>query len=228
MRVGVVGGGGGGVVGRATAKSFVEHVDEVRVYDVLAERRTHGYREVLACDVVFVCLPTPQESPLRALNTFFSQVSADVNYVIRSTVPVGTTAALAEQYRLTNVVHSPEFLTARCAEVDAQMPTRNIVGGDIAHPVSRLYMRRWPHVPILYMTSDESEAVKLMLNSFFAVKVAFWNEMRTFADECGLDWIRVMQGILTDGRVHPSHTNVPGPDGSEASAALASPRTYTA
>lgn len=230
MRVGII---GGGVVGQATAKSFIEHVDEVRVYDMAKERSTHETLDVLECDVVFVCLPTPQntgsmECDLSALHSFFSQCQTQncyypdrLNLVLRSTVPVGTTCMLREKYNLSNLVHSPEFLTARCATLDAQMPTRNIIGdtGDRVgqFPCSillgQLYKQRWPHVPLQRMTSDESESVKLMLNSFFATKVGFWNEMRSFADKMGLDWDRVMSGILTDGRIHPSHTKVPGPDG---------------
>ena len=63
------------------------------------------------------------------------------------------------------------------------------------------------------MSSDESEAVKLFQNSFFAVKVAFWNECNQLASKLGLDWQVVMNAILADGRISPSHTNVPGPDG---------------
>ena len=63
------------------------------------------------------------------------------------------------------------------------------------------------------MTSDESEAVKLMQNGFSAVKIAFFNEMRCLADDRGLDWTRVMDGLLAGGWINPAHTQVPGPDG---------------
>jgi UDPglucose 6-dehydrogenase len=76
-----------------------------------------------------------------------------------------------------------------------------------------IYRERFPATEVMLMTSDESEAVKLIQNSFFAVKVAFWNEARSLADVLKLRWDVVMNGILSDGRISPSHTRVPGPDG---------------
>lgn len=90
---------------------------------------------------------------------------------------------------------------------------RDNVGGEAGLSLTLLYQSRWPHVPVMLLTSDESEAVKLFTNAFFAVKVAFWNELRAVADGRWLDWERVMNAVLADGRIHPSHTKVPGPDG---------------
>ena len=239
MKIGII---GNGVVGRATARSYLEHVEEVRVHDVLPERRTHGLSEVLDCGLdtglVFVCLPTPAREDGRCdvsfLDDFFAGVNLvrldghKINFVLRSTVPIGTTCRLAETYKLPNLVHSPEFLTARCAVTDAQLPARNIVGipkpraplgslfiGDnrAGQTLNILYHQRFPGVPVHLMSSDESEAVKLFQNSFFAVKIALWNECRAYATKVGLDWEQVMKAILADGRIAHSHTAVPGPDG---------------
>ncbi len=237
MRVGVV---GGGVVGHATARSYIEHVEEVRVYDIVKEKATHCLGFVLACDIVFVCLPTPQkkdslECDTTCVEDFLASLPDDCltqNYVLRSTVPIGFTKKMREKYSLPNLVHSPEFLTARCAVNDAQLPARNIIGGygnkdESLRPqidaetndypchtlLEKLYQSRYPHVPIHCMTSDESEAVKLFQNSFFAVKIAFFNECNQLAKKLGLDWQAVMNAILADGRISPSHTKVPGPDG---------------
>lgn len=218
MTVGVI---GGGVVGQATARTYLEHVKEVRVYDTERTRLTHSIHETLESDVVFVCLPET------ALDPFFTGRfnTKGVNYVIKSTCAIGTTRRLAEQYQLTNLVHSPEFLTARCATVDAQLPTRNIVGYPAQSgkglaaitPLTALllefYEKRFPGVPAIRMSSDESEAVKLFVNGFFAVKVAYWNEVHQLATTLGLDWSTIINAVLGDGRIHPSHTQVPGPDG---------------
>lgn len=219
MRVGVV---GGGTVGRAVARSFIEHVDEVRVYDVVRERRTHPLADVLGCDLAFVCLPTPQQegglaADLTAVEGFFGRVPRwPTNFVLRSTVPVGTTRRLRETFRLPSLVHSPEFLTARCAVTDAQLPARNVIGGERCDAMSLLeglYRRRFPGVPVHLMSSDESEAVKLFQNGFFSTAIAYWNEVYTFAEKLGLDWDVVMAAVLADGRISHSHTRVPGPDG---------------
>ncbi len=227
MRIGVV---GGGVVGQATARCWLEHCDEVVVWDRLKERCTHGDGDTgllraLSCDLVFVCLPEAE------LDRFFSGEAVRglpaVNYAIRSTIPIGTTRRLMKQYGLQNLVHSPEFLTARCATTNAQLPARNIVGD--AAPLERLqggyyysqlatylgthYKRRFPGIPCRVMSSDESEAVKLITNAFFAVKVAYFNEARSLCDALKLDWATVLAGVLSDGRIAHSHTKVPGPDG---------------
>ena len=226
MKLGFV---GGGVVGKATAKAFMEWA-EIRIHDQVAERATHTLREVLDCELVFVCLPTPQkagslECDLTILRAFFSASHAmgydECHFVIRSTVPIGTTRKLKEDYGLKNICHSPEFLTARCALTDAQTPSRNIIGsvyeegllGETDARLRELYHKRFAGVPTICMTSNESEAVKLFLNGFFAVKVAYFNEIRDLADATGLDWNLVMAGVMSDGRIAHSHTQVPGHDG---------------
>jgi len=223
MRLGVV---GGGVVGHAMARAFMEHSEGgTRVYDVVPERCTHSLEDVLSCDLIFVCLPTPANEDGSCKTSFVEQFFRDVgtsafadrNFVLRSTVPVGTTKKLGERYGVKNLVHSPEFLTARCSVADAQVPARNIVG--IPHPsaatslLAELYKRRFPGIPVHITTSDESEAVKLMQNSFFLTKIAIFNEFYQFAQARGMNWSRVLAGLLSDGRIAHAHTQVPGVDG---------------
>lgn len=220
---------GNGTVGRATARAYVEHVKEVRVFDILPQKGTHfNPRHTLRCDIIFVCLPEGE------IDGFFNMVRARIegpipeggwcsrNFVLKSTVPIGTTRRLREQYGLVNLVHSPEFLTERYALHDAQNPSQLIIGfpgkvsGQPGRPyclLNELYHARFPHAPIRLMSSDESEATKLFLNAFFAVKVSFFNEINSLASALGLDWDVILQGMLGDGRICPSHTQVPGPDG---------------
>jgi UDP-glucose 6-dehydrogenase len=97
MKLGVI---GGGVVGAAMARAFMEHA-EVRVYDVVKERATHTLAQVLDSDICFVCLPTPQQkdglaADTSAIDAFFRQAIGYPNgklpaYVLRSTFPIGTT-----------------------------------------------------------------------------------------------------------------------------------------
>lgn len=220
MKIGII---GNGVVGNATARCFMEYA-EVQVWDCFTAKCTHNLSDTLFCDIAFICLPEDQ------LDGFFSgmfQVSpamqvgrSEANLVIKSTCPIGTTRKLAEKYGLKNLVHSPEFLTARCAVTDAQLPARNIIGFSsdwqatkTGHPLEALYANRFPGVKTFLMASDESEAVKLFQNSFFAVKVAFFNEINELAEKLGLDWETVRAAMLADGRIAHSHTQVPGPDG---------------
>lgn len=239
LTIGII---GNGVVGNATARTWMEHA-EVRVYDTNPLRRTHTWEQVLSCHVVFLCLPTPPYSSQRIppgaapvnqseyegefiynecditeiekVCTALKDDQPNGTYALRSTVPIGTTKNLKISYKLPNLVHNPEFLTARCAVTDAQTPARNIIGGEIitGTDLRRLYQLRFPGIPVHCLTSEESELVKLTQNSFFAVKVAFFNEIRALSDKLHLRWEIVLEAILSDGRIAHSHTKVPGPDG---------------
>lgn len=224
MRIGII---GGGVVGSATASVFRPY-NEVLISDVDPIRNTHAIEDVCACEVVFICLPSPQkkdslECDLSAIESLCSRVldvpgRRGANYVLRSTVPIGTTRHLREKHGLKNLVHSPEFLTARTAEHDATHPTQLLIGcpnpvTQSSHPVHALYKARFYGIPIEMMGSDESEAIKLFTNAFFAVKVAFFNEINLLASKLNLDWQTVVKGMVRDGRVGAEHTRVPGPDG---------------
>lgn len=222
---------GGGVVGRATARCYHEFA-EVRVHDMLPERRTHYLHDILSwADLLFICLP---EGSVESFFVNLDQVDRSSNFVLRSTVPIGTTRRLRDKYGLQNLCHSPEFLTSRCAVSDAQTPARNIIGVPGAVPelgkgtsmilveaeqsnVINLYrdtlLTRFPGVQLLLMSSDESEAVKLMTNAFGATVISLWNEFWSLADKLGLDWERVQAGVLSDGRIPHAWSRVPGPDG---------------
>lgn len=223
LTIGII---GGGTVGRATARCYQEHVKEVRVYDCLQARATHQFFEVVPCsDIIFICLPGSEVDP------FFSAMSGagdydpmTINWVLKSTVPIGTTRALSDKYKLNNIVHSPEFLTERCAMTDIQMPAMNVIGriqrgtmwverSVCGVQLQMLYGSRFPGISVFDMTSEESEALKLFLNGFFAVKVAYFNEICTLAESLDLDWGLIRAGMLADGRIAQSHTQVPGPDG---------------
>src|SRR5688500_8098283 len=99
MRVGVI---GGGVVGSATARCYSGHVDDVRICDTDPRRATHDLDAVLDCDIVFVCLPTPAGGDghdLSAVDGFFRRVAGCITrFVLRSTVPIGTTKRLSRDY----------------------------------------------------------------------------------------------------------------------------------
>ena len=240
MKIGIV---GAGVLGRACARGVMEHAD-VLVYDIMPERRTHELAEVAQADIVMICLPTPANADgtcdTSAIDKFLAEAyigtwwTPESCYVIRSTVPVGYTAKMFDHYNHRPLLHSPEFLTARCALTDFQIPARNIIGRPALPPVQStdsvdvariasnlsavlvlqlLYKTRFPGVPIHVMSSNESELVKLACNAFFATKVTFFNTIHLTAKEHGCDWNAVRAGILSDGRIAHAHTMVPGPSG---------------
>lgn len=225
MKIGII---GHGVVGHATANAFRHLGHEVLCYDKDPARSNASLQFVLDCDIVFVCLPTPRKqgelacdtSALSDLWNKLGIVTSRKNFVLKSTVPVGYTRRAREEWDLPNLVHSPEFLTARCAEHDALHPRRLIVGVPTDGPPYQcrerlldLYHSCWPDVPLFRMSSDESEAVKLFQNSFSAVKIAAFNEFRSLADKLGLNWDEILGVLLAGGWINPMHTDVPGHDG---------------
>jgi len=227
--VGVI--GSGGFVGSAVTRGFSTFAD-VKTYDIDPKKCANTLPETLNSQFVVVCLPTPMDNPeggdcdLSIVEGFFDEAHAllvsgipfshDPIFMLKSTVPIGTTRRLNEKYDNDIViVHNPEFLTARCALIDFITPARNIVGGeneDGVFEVAELLRNRFPGVPCYEMSSQESEFVKYMANCFFATKVIFFNEMRLLADKKKMDWDTVLEGVLSDGRIGKSHYQVPGHD----------------
>lgn len=222
ISIGVV---GNGFVGSAIVKGFLQYND-VKVYDANESKASHSLEEVIKQDVVFVCLPTPMfkdtfECDTSYIINFFNKVitftyNPNTVFVIKSTVPIGTTDYLCNKFNPLKIVHSPEFLTARTALIDFITPSRNIVGGkdenDI-ETVKKLYEYRFPGVKCFTMSSNESEFVKYFTNTFFATKVSFFNEMFLLVDKLGLSWNNILEGVMSDGRIGISHYQVPGHDG---------------
>lgn len=224
MNVGII---GRGFVGNAIFQGL-NHYYDMKVYDVDSKKSTHEFNEVINCDVVFLSVPTPMhkdtgECDLSYIKSVFDKVkdiqgrNESCTFVIKSTVPVGTTETLNEKYnQKIKIVHSPEFLTARTAITDFICPSRHIIGGHASKGTDKLkeiYESRFPGVPCYVMTSKESEFIKYFANCFFATKVSYFNEMAIFAKAHNLDWENVIKGVMSDGRIGISHYQVPGHDG---------------
>lgn len=231
LTIGII---GNGFVGSSISHGFRHYCRSLKIFDKDPDRSTHNFSEVLKCDFVFVCVPTPMSSTgaadLSLINQVFEKAElkkSKASFVIKSTVPIGTTDDLSNKYISLNIFHSPEFLTARSAKIDFICPSRNIIGypskGDCNNKSSYCYERlnilkdffknRFPGVPCMIMKSKESEFVKYIANCFFATKVSFFNEMFLLSKKLGLDWQNLIKGVMSDGRIGISHFQVPGHDG---------------
>ena len=216
---------GNGFVGGAVANGFSRL--NPKVYDIDPKRSTCSLAEALQSKFIFVCLPTPMvsaeggEANLSIIEAFFQQASQhSVNpssvFVIKSTVPVGTTKRLQKQFPGLRLVHNPEFLTAARANLDFINADRTVLGGDdqdALQSLQELYAGEFPHVPTLTMSSTDSELVKYSANCFLATKTMFFNEIKFLAEKMGATYENVVAGVVSDKRIGPSHTKVPGPDG---------------
>lgn len=214
---------GCGFVGGAVARAFNLHTD-LRVFDLRPEVRTHDLEEVVKSDFVFMCLPTPMAEDgscdTSILDGVCSQISLlspsdETVFIHKSTCTIGTTTRLRKQFGL-RLIFSPEFLTARNADIDFITANRNILGGCASdvEKVAELFEYRFPKRPIIKMTAEEAEAVKYSINCFLATKVMFFNELRLgICDKLGLDYDKVVGQMMADGRIAYSHSQVPGHDG---------------
>ena len=223
-KVGII---GNGFVGNAVYQN-VRDKAETKVYDVDRNRSLNTFEEVLQQEYIFVCVPTPMKKDgscdLSILEKLFEDISnkdlelfEERTFIIKSTVPIGTTKKLVEKYPLLWIVHNPEFLTARNAVNDLAKADRTIIGGDslLTGRVAKLYWGYvyWGQEPnIIQCSSDESEAIKYFSNVFLAYKVAYFNKVYDVCEKLGMDYKNLRRGITTDPRIGKSHTQVPGID----------------
>jgi UDPglucose 6-dehydrogenase len=131
MKIGII---GNGFVGNAIYQNFKDK-EICKVYDVRVHRSHNTLEDTLDSDIVFVCLPTPMmengECDLSYVTEFFNtvKVTTDTLFVIKSTVPIGTTDNLCQKRSDLKIVHNPEFLTAVNAVDDFKNTDRHIIGG---------------------------------------------------------------------------------------------------
>ena len=211
--VGIV---GNGFVGNAVYQNLRDKV-KTKIYDVDKNRCLNPLEEVIQQDFIFVCLPTPMRMDgscdLSILDKFFEDLPDHLTgtFVIKSTVPVGTTKKYTERH---NVIHNPEFLTARNAVEDYAKAERNVVGGsqELCVDFICFFEQCFPEIQSIITSSDESEAIKYFSHVFLAYKVAYFNKVYDFCQAVGVDYDVVRKGVSADSRIGKSHTKVPGID----------------
>jgi UDPglucose 6-dehydrogenase len=218
LNIGIV---GNGFVGNAIYQNFKDKVS-AKVFDVKPEKCMNSLEDVLLSDIVFVCLPTPMyrngECNVSFIEEFFrnAQITkSDPLFVIKSTVPIGTTERMCRLRDDLKIVHNPEFLTAVNAVEDFRNTDRNIIGGrqDLCLELRDFYLKHFPNTPVQIVKSNESETIKYFCNSFLAVKVALFNNLYEICEKFSMNFDSVKDGIISDNRIGSSHTKVPGPDG---------------
>jgi UDPglucose 6-dehydrogenase len=192
--------------------------------------------EMIDCDIIFLCLPTEfcnikKEYDKTEIYLVCAKLE-ELNYsgivILKSTVEPKTTTHMSNLYSNLNIVHNPEFLTARTATEDYINQKHIVLGfvneykynnnnfGDKENIILYLdtfFKLYFPSAKISICSSDESESMKLFCNSFYATKIQFFTEIKLLCDSLGIEYNNIRSLMLNNEWINPMHTIIPGPDG---------------
>ena len=188
----------------------------------LSLKATMDYKEAFTdANIIIICTPTNYDSETQRFDTTSVEdviiKTKEIKYqveptiIIKSTIPVGYTDELQRKYKNKQIIFSPEFLREGKALYDNMYPSRIIVGGEderakeFANILKSVSKKE--DVEIKYMNSKEAESVKLFSNSYLALRVAYFNELDTYAELNGLDSKKIIDGVCLDPRIGAFYNN---------------------
>lgn len=201
--------------------SDVEYYLKNEKLDIHAElNRNYDFQ---TCDIIIVALPTNYDEDSKTLNTdlildsikTIRQTNKNALIIIKSTIPIGFMRKLSKDIDCSNIVFSPEFLREGQALYDNLNPTRIVFGTltgkstkslDNYISILKVVLEK-KDAPIITMNYTEAEAVKIFSNTYLAMRVAFFNELDTYAESKGLDTKSIIDGVCLDPRIVSGYNN---------------------